>query len=73
MWAYAMIATGLINWDYQRALPNIAVKSLVIILPGALLFTLTFIRSTHRYLQSRLGKSLVLFIGALSLAYAFIN
>jgi hypothetical protein len=34
MWAYAMIATGLINWDYQRANHNVVAKSLAIVLPG---------------------------------------
>ena len=73
MWAYAMIATGLINWDYQRAQPNIFLKSMAIVLPGALLLALTFTPRAKNFLQSKAGKLAILVIGAVALAYAFIN
>jgi uncharacterized membrane-anchored protein len=73
MWAYAMIATGLINWDYQRASHNVIVKSAAIVLPGAILFALTFYSPAKSFLQSNAGRAITLIIGALALAYAFIN
>jgi hypothetical protein len=73
MWAYAMIATGLINWDYQRANHNVVAKSFAIVLPGLILFALTFYAPAKRFLESNSGKAIILIIGALALAYAFIN
>jgi hypothetical protein len=34
MWAYALIATGFINWDYQRSAPHAMAHSLLIIIWG---------------------------------------
>jgi len=73
MGAYAMIATGLLNWDYQRAQPHVALHSLAIILPGALLLGLTFLRPAQAFLRSRIGIVLSLVIGIAALSYSFIN
>jgi hypothetical protein len=73
MWAYAMIATGLINWDYQRANHNVVAKSLAIVLPGLILFASTFYTPSKKFLESSAGKAITLVVGALALAYAFIN
>ena len=73
MWAYAMIATGLINWDYQRAQPNIAIHSLAIVIPGLLLLASTLSPSLRPQLKKKSVKIGWLIIGAAALVYAFIN
>ena len=73
MWAYAMIATGLINWDYQRAQPNVFIHSLFVIIPGAILLGATFSKSLSAYLNKPSAKYICGFIGIAALAYAFIN
>jgi hypothetical protein len=73
MWAYAMIAIGLINWDYQRANPGALGHSLVIIVPGVLLLLATFFSATQSLLEKRSVRITWLVIGAAALAYAFLN
>ena len=73
MWAYAMIATGLINWDYQRAQPHIVLKSLGIVLPGLFLLGLTFTPAAKPALTSMAGKVLIAVVGLTALSYAFLN
>jgi hypothetical protein len=73
MWAYSMIAIGLINWDYQRSHPNIALHSLAIVLPGAILLGLTYVKRAVNFLNSRAGKVTWLIIGAAALIYGFLN
>jgi len=73
MWAYAMIATGLINWDYQRANHNVVAKSFAIVVPGLILIALSFVTPAKSFLQSKVGKSITLIVGVIALAYAFIN
>jgi len=73
MWAYSMIAIGLINWDYQRSHPHIAIHSLAIVLPGLILLGLTYVKGATNFLQSRAGKAIWLFIGVVALIYGFIN
>jgi len=73
MWAYSMIAIGLINWDYQRAHSHIALHSLAIALPGLILLGLTYVKSATNFLNSRAGRLTWLIIGLAALAYGFIN
>ncbi len=73
MWAYSMIAIGLLNWDYQRAHHNIAIHSLAIVLPGAVLLALTYVKGAKNFLASKAGKLTWLLIGALALIYGFLN
>jgi len=73
MWAYAMIAIGLINWDYQRANPGALGHSLVIIVPGVLLLLATFFSATQSLLEKKSVRITWLVIGAAALAYAFLN
>jgi hypothetical protein len=73
MWAYAMIATGLINWDYQRANPGAFAHSLVVIVPGLLLFVATFFPATQEALTKKSVRIASLIIGVGALVYAFLN
>jgi len=73
MWAYALIATGFINWDYQRSAPHAMVHSLIIIIPGAILLAFTFNKGLSAILQKPASKYIWGLIGAAALAYAFLN
>ena len=73
MWAYAMIATGLINWDYQRANHNAFAKSMAVVIPGLILFALTYVPSAKSFLTTKAGRAITLVVGVFALAYAFIN
>ena len=73
MWAYAMIATGLINWDYQRANPGAFTHSLIVIIPGVLLFLATFFRVTQQALTKKSVRGACIVVGVAALAYAFLN
>ena len=73
MGAYALIAAGLLNWDYQRSAPHIALHSLAIIVPGLLLLAATFAPVARPFLMSKVGRAAVLIVGVAGLAYAFIN
>jgi len=73
MWAYALIATGLLNWDYQRSAPNIAAHSLAIIIPGTVLLLSTFFSPTRSFLMTKPAKIGWVVVGIAALAYGFIN
>jgi len=73
MWAYALIATGFINWDYQRDSAGIVVRSLFVIAPGLLLLGSTFIPFLAAKLELKAAKYLWGAVGIGALIYAFIN
>ena len=73
MWAYAMIATGLINWDYQRANHNAAIHSFAIVIPGVVLLATTFTSRGKSALQKTYVQAAWFAVGVIALAYAFIN
>jgi hypothetical protein len=73
MWAYALIATGLINWDYQRDSDGILIRSLLVIAPGLILLGSTFISPLATKLDTKLAQYFWGLIGVASLIYAFIN
>jgi hypothetical protein len=73
MWSYALIAIGLINWDYQRAQANVVQNSLLIIIPGFILFFLTFTNFGKSILKKSVSKYFWGAIGLLAILFAFIN
>ncbi|MEN9324491.1 MAG: hypothetical protein RL414_245 [Actinomycetota bacterium] len=73
MWAYSLIAIGLLNWDYQRAQPNVVTNSLLIILPGVILLGMTFISSCRQILQRSYMKRAWAIIGIAAIIFAFLN
>lgn len=73
MLAYALIAIGLINWDYQRGNPNVVVNSLLIIVPGAILLALTLTKLGRGWLANKLSIYLWSAIGIAAILFAFIN
>ena len=64
MLAYALIAVGLINWDYQRAHHNIFVISALAWIPGSVLLSSTFLK---RFQNLGSKKNFLFLISTLSL------
>ncbi len=73
MWAYALIATGLLNWDYQRSHPHIVLHSLIIILPGVALLALTYFEGPAKKLERRPVQIFWAVVGVSALLYGFLN
>ncbi len=73
MWAYSMIAVGAINWDYQSRNQHVIAHSLLIIVPGLILLTMTYIPGSAATLQKKAAKIAWLVVGVAALIYAFTN
>lgn len=73
MGGYLLLALGLINWQYQNSDPDVATRSLLILIPGVLVILMTFIKPLDTLLASRVGMSLVTAIGALLVGFSFFN
>ncbi|CAN2179428.1 hypothetical protein MCEMRE26_00247 [Candidatus Nanopelagicaceae bacterium] len=71
MGAYAALATGLINLRYQTGSDSNLSKSLVLIIPGALILGLSFANVGKNWMQSKSAAAISLTCGALLLAYSF--
>jgi hypothetical protein len=72
MGAYAALAAGLINLQYQSGSESNLVKSLVLIAPGFLVLAFSFTQAGKRWMQSKSAAAISLTCGALLLAYSFI-
>jgi hypothetical protein len=72
MGGYLLLALGLINWQYQNADDGIAVRSLIIVVPGVVVLLMTFIKTFDAFLASRLGMSLVATVVALLVGLSFL-
>lgn len=73
MWSYSLIAIGLINWDYQRHQSHVVANSLLIIVPGLILLTLTFVPPARKLLNTKTMRLTWLLIGIAAIAFAFKN
>lgn len=72
MAAYAALATGLINFRYQNGDSSNLNKSLFLIVPGALLLSLSYTPFGKRWLESKVATLVVSIIGGALLVYSFI-
>jgi uncharacterized membrane protein len=70
---YLLIALGLINLRYQSGNSNVVGNSLIIIVPGALLLSATWISSLSNVLNHRTTKVLALSLGLMLVAFAIFN
>lgn len=70
---YLLIALGLLNLRYQSGNSNVVGKSLIIIVPGALLLSATWISSLSNVLNHRTTKVLALSLGLMLVAFAIFN
>ncbi len=73
MGGYLLIAIGLINLRYQSGHSSVLGRSLMIILPGALLLGSTWISSFSKVLDHRSTKVLALVLGVALVAFAVFN
>ena len=72
MGAYAALAAGLINLRYQSGEEANLLKSLVLIIPGVLLFAISFTEFGRRWLQRKTAAAITLASGGLLLIYSFV-
>jgi hypothetical protein len=72
MGAYAALAAGLIHLQYQSGSESNLGKSLVLIIPGALILGLSLTKFGKNWMQSKSAAAISLTCGALLLAYSFI-
>jgi hypothetical protein len=73
MGGYLLIALGLINWQYQNNDADVVTRSLQIVIPGAVVILMTFIKPLDSFLASRVGMTVVTVIGALLVGLSFLN
>jgi len=73
MGSYLLIALGFINLRYQSGNSNVLVNSLIIIVPGALLLSSTWIPLLSPALHLRATKVLALGLGFALVAFAIFN
>ncbi len=73
MWAYALIATGSINWSYQRDQADVVTNSAIVIIPGLALIAITFNKTLAAKLDSKAAKYFWGVVGGLALIFAFVN
>ena len=73
MWAYALIATGSINWSYQREQSGAIGRSALVVLPGLVLLAITFNKTLAAKLNSKAAQTFWGVLGGLALIFAFIN
>ena len=73
MGGYLLFACGLINLRYQLGESDVAVRSAIIFIPGALIIGATFVPAALKVLARREIKFLLGAFGVLLIAYAFSN
>jgi len=73
MAGYLFIALGLINMRYQTGANSVVTNSLLIIIPGAALLLLTFVKGAYSLLARREIMAMSMLIGIVLLGFAFIN
>lgn len=73
MGGYLLLALGLINWQYQNSDPDVATRSLLIVMPGVVVIAMTFIKPLDAFMGSRVGMTVVTVIGALLVGFSFFN
>jgi hypothetical protein len=73
MWAYALIATGCINWSYQREQSDAVANSAFVVIPGLVLIAVTFNKTLAAKLNSKAAMYFWGVVGGLALIFAFIN
>lgn len=73
MGGYLLLAIGLINWQYQNNDAGVAIRSLLILVPGVVVITMTFIKPLDAFMGSRVGMSLIAVVGAILVGLSFLS
>ncbi|MFM8843510.1 MAG: hypothetical protein ACKOFJ_04725 [Actinomycetota bacterium] len=71
--SYALFAIGLINLRYQSGEDNLAIRTLLIVGTGIVLFGLTFFEPGKRILASKSGKSIAWIVAISATVFAILN
>lgn len=72
MGAYAALAMGLINLQYQSGSDNNLVKSLALVAPALIVLGLSFTEKGRNLFQRKTAAPLGIILGLLALAYSFL-
>jgi hypothetical protein len=72
MGAYAALAVGLINLRYQTGAEANLMKSLALVIPGAVLLLIALTTIGKKWLESRTAAVVISTIGGLLLIYSFV-
>ena len=73
MAGYLLIAVGLINLRYQSGDDSVLSRSLLIVIPGAVVLALTFIKGLHNFLAQRTTMYIAGLLGLVLVYFAVIN
>ena len=73
MASYLLLAIGLINLRYQTGKDGVLDNSLIVIIPGAAMLLVTFIKGIHAFLARREVMVALLVIGIALVTWAITN
>lgn len=71
--AYALFAIGLINLRYQSGESDLALRTLIIVGTGILIFSLTYLKAGRTILNHSLGKVLAWLLAIAATLFAILN
>ena len=71
--AYALFAIGLINLRYQSGESDLALRTLIIVGTGILIFSLTYLKAGRKILNHSLGKVLAWLVAIAATLFAILN
>ena len=71
--AYALFAIGLINLRYQSGESDLALRTLIIVGTGILIFSLTYLKAGQTILNHSLGKVLAWLLAIAATLFAILN
>ena len=71
--AYALFAIGLINLRYQSGESGLALRTLIIVGTGIVIFALTYIKAGQKLLANPAGKALSWLVAIAATLFAILN
>jgi amino acid transporter len=71
--AYALFAIGLINLRYQSGESDLALRTLIIVGTGIVIFALTYIKAGQKLLANPAGKALSWLVAIAATLFAILN
>lgn len=71
--AYALFAVGLINLRYQSGENNLALRTLIIVGTGVVIFALTYIKAGQKLLANPAGRALSWLVAIGATLFAILN
>jgi hypothetical protein len=71
--SYALFAIGLINLRYQSGEDDLALRTLIIVGTGILIFGLTYLKAGVKFLSTSSGKSLSWIVAIAATLFAILN